>query len=236
MRLHAISATDYIAHYDNEREAFKSRRRTREWTAPALARLGVSAPARVLFVGSGNGIEVLGLREVGYDAWGIDMRPPLPAASPWCRVGDATKPVFVDGEFDVVLALEVIEHIGGDYNGDEPMSLVRRRFASELRRVGRLIVLATPNRWFPLDEHGQNRFQIRVHSPFNDATFTIGELRELFLPREWGVIPYAGYFQLEKVKRLHIPARPIHAALRLFSNRRLHQSPFNPHLFVWFRF
>jgi hypothetical protein len=34
-----------------------------------------------LFVGSGNGIEVLALRSLGYNTWGIDMRPPLSEAS-----------------------------------------------------------------------------------------------------------------------------------------------------------
>lgn len=235
MKLQPISAGEYIAYYDNEREAYKARRRTREWTVPALAKLGVNPPARVLFVGSGHGIEVLASRELGYDAWGIDMRPPLAEAAAWCRVGDGTRLDYRDKEFDAVLALEVIEHVGGDYNENEPMAEMRRRFANQLRRIGRLIILTTPNRWFPLDEHGKNRFQIRLHSPFHDETLTLPELRKLFRPKEWGVIPYAGYFQLEKLKRLHLPLRPIHVALGLFSNRVLHGSPFNPHLFVWFR-
>lgn len=116
MRLHAISAAEYTAYCNNEREAFKARRQTREWTVPALARLGATPPARILFVGSGHGIEVLASRELGYDARGVDMRPPLPEAAPWCQIGDVTQLDSRAGEFDAVLALEVIEHIGGDYN------------------------------------------------------------------------------------------------------------------------
>jgi len=163
------------------------------------------------------------------------MRPAVSEASRWCCFGDATNLLFATGAFEAVLALKVIKHIGVDYNRNQPTGSLRWRFAQKLARVGHLILLATPNRWFPLGEHGQNRYQIRFHSPFKDATLTLRELRTLIRSREWGVIPYAGYFKLQKLQRLHIPTRPILAVLRLFTPQLLRQSPLNPHLFVWFR-
>ncbi len=52
---------------------------------------------------------------------------------------------FRDRSFDVVFSNSVIEHIGGE---DE-----RRRFAAEIRRVGRRYWVQTPNRRFPIEPH-----------------------------------------------------------------------------------
>ena len=50
-----------------------------------------------------------------------------------------------------------------------------------------------------------------------------------------GVLPYEGYYELEKLKRLggaHF-VRLVKSVLPIFSNRLLHV--FGPHLFVYFR-
>ena len=102
-----------------------------------------------------------------------------------------------------------------------------------------MIVLATPNRLFPFDEHGPGKTQIRWHLPFDDLTLSYLELRRLFaeFALEIGVLPYGRYFAMEKIERL-IGRRLtdfIQGLFPLFSHPILHMSPFNPHLFVYFR-
>ena len=65
---------------------------------------------------------------------------------------------FPDGTFDIVFSNSVIEHIA------DPAD--RRRFADEIRRVGRGYWVETPNRWFPVEPH--------LCTPFLH-----------FLPRRW---------------------------------------------------
>jgi SAM-dependent methyltransferase len=59
--------------------------------------------------------------------------------------GDACALPFADGEFDIVFSNAVIEHVGGRDR--------QRRLVSEALRVGRRVVLTTPNRLFPLEVH-----------------------------------------------------------------------------------
>jgi len=234
--LSANSAESWVEYYASEHECAKANARTTNWTMPSLRSLGVLPPAKVASIGCGNGMDVVALRDFGYEAQGVDMHEVAPPARPWCHIGSGLDLPLVDGEFDAVISLEVIEHVGVDYDGKG--SSDRERYAAELMRVvrpGGVIVLATPNRFFPVDEHGSGLLQVRFHSPFRDSTLTFGELRQLFPGCEVGNLGYDGYFMLEKLSRLHIPVSPIHLLLKAFNNRWLHQSAFNPHLFVWFR-
>ncbi len=52
---------------------------------------------------------------------------------------------FRDAEFDVVVCLAVIEHVGNRQQ--------QARFARELLRVGRRVFVTTPNRGFPMELH-----------------------------------------------------------------------------------
>jgi hypothetical protein len=64
-----VDPKDFSSLYVTEREYKKSARRTREWTIPALQRLGVSS-GRVLSIGCANGVDVLEMRQHGYEARG----------------------------------------------------------------------------------------------------------------------------------------------------------------------
>jgi SAM-dependent methyltransferase len=52
---------------------------------------------------------------------------------------------FADGEFDVAVAIAVLEHVGDREH--------QRRFMAEIVRVSGACFLTTPNRWFPLELH-----------------------------------------------------------------------------------
>jgi len=78
------------------------------------------APRRILEVGVGEGhvTERLGERFPGVPIVGVDL-PDDELAGDWraaglvCLFGDATKLPVPDGAFDLVLAIEVLEHIPG---------------------------------------------------------------------------------------------------------------------------
>ena len=118
--------------------------------------------------------------------------------------------------------LEVIEHI--------PLS-ERAKSAQEICRVlsyGGVLLLATPNRHFPADEHGS---PLRFHSPFKDETLTVSELEKLF-GCSAECLSWSGYFQLQ---RFGLAGKLIKPLTRIFDSALLHRSPLNPHLFLGFR-
>jgi len=72
-------------------------------------------PIRILEVGCGYGYLVYALRQLGYEAFGIDISKTavdqaLENFGPWYINGDATAPLQVQ-PFDLIIATEVIEHI-----------------------------------------------------------------------------------------------------------------------------
>lgn len=74
--------------------------------------------------------------------------PPNVASVPkryTCLAGDGRKMNFPDGSFDIVFSNSVIEHVGSFED--------QKRFAAEVRRVGKKIYLQTPNRWFFIEPH-----------------------------------------------------------------------------------
>lgn len=63
-----------------------------------------------------------------------------------CVEGNALNmDMFGEKHFDVVFSNSVIEHVGGKEN--------QRRFAEEVRRVGRSYWVQTPNKYFPVEPH-----------------------------------------------------------------------------------
>jgi hypothetical protein len=103
-----------------------------------------------------------------------------------------------------------------------------------LRRVARhAILIATPNRLFPIDEHGE---PIRFHSPLRDSTLSYHELCSYFPDMRPCVMPWGKYFALERFKKYVTPigTKIANSAFQVFRVPLLHQSPLNPHLFVAF--
>jgi len=217
-----IPAEDFKNLYHSPAEVTKTARRTREWTLPQLREAGVSSGGSVLSLGCGNGADLVTMRSEGYAAQGIDLYPPIPEAQPWFKLGSGWELPFAAQSFDAVVCLEVIEHIQHEK---------RAATAAEIRRVvrpGGVIIIATPNRFFPVDEHSTF---LRIHSPFRDDTLSCSELERLFrLPAQ--TLTWKKYFQFARFgkaeKLLHLP-------IAVFDIPLLHRSPLNPHLFLLFR-
>ena len=88
--------------------------------AAELRGLKIGTNADVLDIGTGTGSNLRMLREEGYrNVTGIDLNP---LAVRYCLAkgftsvlsGDATSLPFADGQFDIVLATDTIEHIDDD--------------------------------------------------------------------------------------------------------------------------
>lgn len=232
--------------YRTDHEIRKSRKRTVDWTIPAIKRFYDGASVRLLSVGCGSAVDVAVLREHGYFCWGADPDENCYAdAREFFVRSDACSLPFASDGFDVTMCMEALEHIGAPNTNREWLPCPefranRKRAVEELLRVtrpGGLIIIVTPNRLFPIDEHGTGKTGIRWHLPFRDQTLSYFELRSLFLPKcdQMGVLPYKGYWELEKLKRLggRTFVRLVNSVLPIFSNRFLHI--FGPHLFVYFR-
>lgn len=70
----------------------------------------------------------------------------LVAPVPWPFVlADGRRLAFRDRAADLVVSSAVLEHVGDE--------LDQRAFIAEQLRVGRHVVLTTPNRWFPVESH-----------------------------------------------------------------------------------
>lgn len=218
--LTAVHSSDFSALYLTDRERSKTTRRTREWTIPMLQRMGIKN-GRILSAGCASGVDVLEMRKHGYDAYGFDLYAPSKEAVNWCCCASVSGIPFPDEYFAAVVMLEVIEHV--------PATL-RQSAGKEVMRVLRdsgILILATPNRLFPLDEHGT---LFRLHSPFSDDTVSTRELESLFSAKA-ECLTWKKYFAFERM--------PIAGVIKPFMPvldwPPLHRSPINPHLFLAFR-
>lgn len=114
----------------------------RKLFAGVIGALGARPAAPVLDVGTSSGTNLRMLRELGFaDVTGLDFSD---EAVRWCaqkglgtvKRGDITDMPFADDSFDLVLATDIIEHVGDDL-----------RALTELRRVvrpGRHVLVTVP--------------------------------------------------------------------------------------------
>lgn len=111
------------------------------------------AGKRILDAGCGNGARVASLLAAGVDAWGVDINPYLVAhslAPERCRWGDMRALPFGDGEFDMALTIDVLEHL-----------LDFERAVAELARVARKVIIrVTPT------EEPENLYEDSTHVTF----------------------------------------------------------------------
>lgn len=152
---------------------------------------------RILDVGCGEGLLVEEYRARGANILGLDLHYESVAV----RRGDVTELPFEDGSFDVVLALDVIEHL--NYQ-DQPRAII------EIERV--------------LAPHGQFLVTVPNLAHFSSRLaflFTGRLLRTSSIDRHPGDRPYAEYrrlfgrhFDLERVQGL-FPTFPISSLLTL---------------------
>lgn len=231
--------------YESRHEVDKVVRRMQAFLLPVLARIGAQ---RVLEVGCGSGYGTVFLHEQGLDAWGLDpfFRDDIATVHPFLVKGSGLSIPFPPRSFDVSFALEVIEHIGtvdGFLALKPDYAMERRAFVAELCRVSKAwVIIATPNRRFPIDEHSSSRdgsAGFRLHSPFEHATLSAGDLEAMF--REHGFqlqefLDPGGYYALERIERKlgRLGLLASRTLLSLSRHRLFARSFMNPHLFLLF--
>jgi 2-polyprenyl-3-methyl-5-hydroxy-6-metoxy-1,4-benzoquinol methylase len=96
---------------------------------------------RALDVGCGVGQVVGRLSEAGFEAWGVDVSEPnierARKFSERCLLYEGKRLPFVDGHFDSVGALNVLEHV------DEPEAFIKE--VVRVTKPGGKIVISSPN-------------------------------------------------------------------------------------------
>src|SRR5512142_2671543 len=68
---------------------------------------GFGEPATYLDIGCGTGAMVLAARQLGVDAWGVDI---LPNESQYVHARNLEQPLDLARTFDLVTSIEVAEH------------------------------------------------------------------------------------------------------------------------------
>jgi SAM-dependent methyltransferase len=232
--------------YEGDHALNVSRAKIEQFVLPILEMLQVR---RVLEVGCGNGIGPFVLRGHGYNAFGLDPhfdRAAIADHDFLCKGTGEALP-YDDNSFELVYSLETIEHVGS-LDGMLMMApdhrAIRQRFIQELCRVAsKYVVITTPNRLFPVDEHRTNRYgnpSLRFHSPFEDKTLSADQLSRMFSSNGFRLERYldpTGYYRLERIQRMlgNWGVSLAQFTLKMASNRLLGRTPLNPHLFLLYR-
>jgi SAM-dependent methyltransferase len=178
---------DFLLHHPKKGLEFLSSFEPCYWgVRRTLEEEGVRQDTRVLDVGSGLGYLTAVLRRGGLEAWGLEMsadavRAAQAAFGPWYIQGSVEHGLSqLRGSFDLVLMIELIEHV------DDPARLIEQAF-SLVRPGGRLLV-TTPNKsyfpsetwrtdpppnhlwWFSEQSISRLADKLRLHCRFLDQT------------------------------------------------------------------
>lgn len=141
-----------------------------------LARAGVSPPARILEIGYGDGAFLLYATELGYACAGVELLDSeverLRSLGIDARVGSIDG--FLDGEFDLIAAFDVFEHMLPD------QILATLRVANRKLRAGGRLIARFPNAVSPfgaITQYGDitHRSQLSGES-FGQLAFVAGLL------------------------------------------------------------
>jgi SAM-dependent methyltransferase len=107
------------------------------------------AGARVLDIGTGNGVIAAELARAGADVDSVDLRDERVVTDGYrFRLVDGTELPFGAGSFDVVLSNHVIEHVGERADQLRHLTEVRRLLAA-----GGIVYLAVPYRFRLVENH-----------------------------------------------------------------------------------
>lgn len=143
----------------------------KEYLPKMFAELGIDSGAKVLDVGCGIGVMVATLREIGYDAYGLEPGGRFNEIAPATR--EFVENCYTDeyarsgkrDTFDVVMSFGVIEHVG-TIDGHSLLAPdfleYRIQFIEDsikLLKPGGVLVVMGPNRLFPFDfQHGPHSY------------------------------------------------------------------------------
>ncbi len=192
---------------------------------PLLARLHLP-PGRstVLSAACGLAADVDALNAAGYPSWGIDcgnrvLRWSERRSQARLARADVSGLPFPDGSFDLVMALDVLEHIGvvGDTTTVAPDYHERRvqalRSLVRVTKPGGYLLLSGVNREFPFDMfHTQKSRGVRVHSPREKFSLSCDDYRQLAQATglvEWvRPLPLRGFFSWTNLRH-HRAVRPL---------------------------
>ena len=83
------------------------------------------------------------------------------------QIGANERIPFDSGEFDIVVANAVLEHVGSFEN--------QLKFVRELKRLGKRVYLTVPNRFFPVEHHTAIPFLHWTDSSFSWACSVTGK-------------------------------------------------------------
>lgn len=172
-----------------------NRREARRRRCERICRLVDLKPSeRVLDVGCGNGASFEAFNDQN-EIVGLDLAPESSIRQPNFRYirGDARDMhVFADGEFDVVVAVGLLEHIPPEDLG---------QVAREITRVGRRYALVIPHIWTLIEPHYRLplwQFYPHVAKRFFASRFTIAG----YPRRPDGVYRHLNYFAAGRWREL----------------------------------
>ncbi|NQS90131.1 class I SAM-dependent methyltransferase [Patescibacteria group bacterium] len=179
-----------------EKDIIANREQAENFLLPLLNKLAhdKNKELRILSIGCGVGEDVSVLVDKHYDCYGIDAGARI-VCWPKMRnkrrliVGDGKQLPFKNESFDVIIMLEVIEHIGSDDLSNlnkKEVEAARKEFISGLLNClnkGGYVLLSSPNKNFCIDFFHKPNFlgRVRLHSPWEAMTVSYNELIRYFV-------------------------------------------------------